>query len=66
MTLFQAKMALIALKFEVKSGMKMSGKVNTYRMVADILGYPKNARPNKEQLINELEMAIAETEMQEI
>jgi len=65
MTLFQAKIALIALRFEAKSGMKMSSKVNTYRKVADVLGYPKNARPSKEQLIRELEAAIVETELQE-
>jgi hypothetical protein len=65
MTLFQAKLALIGLRFEAKTGMKMTSKVNTYRMVATALGYPKNARPNKEQLIIELEAAIAETEIQE-
>ena len=31
MTLFQAKMALTGLKFELKTGLKMSGKVNTNR-----------------------------------
>lgn len=65
MTLFQAKLALIGLRFEAKTGMKMTSKVNTYRMVATALGYPKNARPSKEQLITELEAAIVETEIQE-
>lgn len=66
MTLFQARIALIGLRFEAKTGMKMTGKVNTYRMVADALGYPKKARPSKEQLIQELEVAIAETEWQQM
>jgi len=65
MTLFQAKMLLTGLKFEAKTGMKMTSKVNTYRIAADILGYPKNSRPSKEQLIRELEAAIVETELQE-
>jgi hypothetical protein len=65
MTLFQAKIALTGLKFELKTGMKMSSKVNTYRIVATALGYPKNARPSKEQLIRELEAAIVETQLQE-
>ena len=65
MTLFQARIALIGLRFEARSGMKMTNKVNTYRMVADALGYPKKARPSKEELIQNLELAIAETERME-
>lgn len=62
MTLFQARIALIGLKFEAKTGMKMTGKVNTYRLVATALGYPKSARPSKETLIERLEQSIAYTE----
>lgn len=62
MTLFQAKIALIGLRTEARSGMKMTSKVNTYRLVATALGYPAKARPNINQLIVELEAAIAETE----
>ena len=66
MTLFQARIALIGLRAEARTGLKMTSKVNTYRMVADALGYPKKARPSKEQLIQELEVAIAETEWQQM
>jgi len=65
MTLFQARIALIGLRFEAKTGLKMTNKVNTYRLVANALGYPKNARPSKQELIQNLELAIAETEAQE-
>ena len=65
MTLFQARIALIGLQFEAKTGMKMTSKVNTYRMVADALGYPKRSRPSKEELIENLQLAIAETEAQQ-
>jgi hypothetical protein len=64
MTLFQARIALIGLRFEAKTGMKMTGKVNTYRMVANALGYSKKARPSKEELIQNLELVIAQTEAQ--
>ena len=66
MTLFQARIALIGLRAEARTGLKMTNKVNTYRLVADALGYPKKARPSKEQLIQELEVAIAETEWQQL
>jgi hypothetical protein len=61
MTLFQARIALIGLRAEVNSGLKMTNKVNTYRMVADALGYPRKARPTKQELIQGLELAIAKT-----
>lgn len=62
MTLFQAKIALTGLKFQARTGMKMTSKVNTYRLVATALGYPAKARPSLEQLIRELEAAIVDTQ----
>jgi hypothetical protein len=64
MNLFQARLALIALRFELKTGMLMTArnKVNTYRVVATALGYPSKAKPSKETLIAELEASIKNTE----
>lgn len=64
MTLFQAKLALIALRLEAKSGIKMCSpsKVNTYRLTATALGYPKNSRPSIHTLVTQLEEAIAYSE----
>lgn len=66
MTLLQARLALIGLRLEVKTGIKMTDprKANPYRMAATALGYPKNARPRKELLIEQLEEAIRYTEME--
>lgn len=60
MTLFQARIALIGLRFEIKTGMLMTDprKANTYRLVATALGYPKNARPAKALLADQLEEVI--------
>ena len=62
MTLFQARIALIGLRFELKTGMLMTDprKANTYRLVATALGYPKNARPSKALLADQLEAVINE------
>lgn len=62
MTLLQLKVALTGLKFEAKTGMKMTNKVNTYRWVATALGYPVKARPKVTVLIAELEALIGEYE----
>ena len=64
MNLFQARLALIALRFELKTGMLMTArnKVNTYRVVATALGYSSKAKPSKETLIAELEASIKNTE----
>lgn len=62
MTLFQAKIALTGLKLQARTGLKMSSKVNTYRLVAAALGYSPKQRPSLQQLIEELEVAIADTE----
>jgi hypothetical protein len=61
-TMLQLKMALMGLKFEARTGMKMSAKVNTYRWVADVLGYPRNVKPSKQTLILELEHLISRLE----
>lgn len=60
LTLFQAKLALIGLRFEHKSGMKMTSKVNTKKLVAEALGLP--VRSKYPVLIEALEAAIKETE----
>jgi len=62
-TMLQLHVALIGLRFEAKTGMKMSGKVNTYRWVADVLGYPSKARPTKAELIANLEEFISRVEL---
>ena len=61
-SLFQARILLIGLKFERDSGMKMTSKVNSFRLAANVLGYPKNKRPSYEVLIKGIEEGIAETE----
>ena len=60
MTLLQLKVLLIGLKFEARSGMKMTSKVNTYRLAASVLGYPVKARPAKAELIEGLERLVNE------
>lgn len=60
LTLFQAKMLVIGLKFELKSGLKMSGKVNSKRIAAQALGLP--TRTKTEVLIESLENVIQKTE----
>jgi hypothetical protein len=63
-TMLQLKMALTGLRFEARTGIKMTAKVNTYRWVADVLGYPRNAKPSKQTLILELEALISNLETQ--
>lgn len=60
MTLFQARLALIGLKFEAKTGMKMSSKVNTKKLVAEALGLP--VKTKYPVLIAALEQSIKNTE----
>lgn len=60
MTLLQLKVALIGLDLETRTGMKMTSKVNTYRIVADYFGFPKSARPRKEALVEMLRFEVAE------
>lgn len=61
MTLLQANVALMGLKLQAKTGMKLTNKANIYRMVADTLGYPSKSRPSIPTLIQQLEQAIADT-----
>jgi hypothetical protein len=61
MTLLQAQVALSGLKLQAKTGMKLTNKVNIYRMVANALGYPSNSRPSIPTLIEQLEQAINDT-----
>ena len=61
MTLLQAQVALTGLKLQAKTGMKLTNKVNVYRMVANALGYPSKSRPSLPTLIQQLEVAINET-----
>lgn len=61
MTLLQANVALMGLKLQAKTGMKLTSKANIYRMVADALGYPSKSRPSIPTLIEQLEQAIADT-----
>ena len=61
MTLLQANVALMGLKLQAKTGMKLTNKANIYRMVANALGYPSNSRPSLPTLIQQLEQAIADT-----
>lgn len=60
LTLFQAKFLLIGLKFEAKTGMKMSGKVNSKQIAASALGLP--SRSKYPVLIEALKLSIHETE----
>jgi hypothetical protein len=61
MTLLQATVALSGLKLQAKTGMKLTNKVNIYRMVANALGYPSKSRPSLQELIANLELAIEDT-----
>ena len=61
MTLLQANVALMGLKLQARTGMKLTNKVNVYRMVATALGYPSKSRPSIPTLIEQLEQAIAHT-----
>jgi hypothetical protein len=64
MNLLQARLALIALRFEAKTGMLMTAKnkVNTYRVVATALGYGPKSKPKIADLISGLEASIKHTE----
>lgn len=64
MTLLQAQVALSGLKLQAKTGMKLTNKVNVYRMVANSLGYPRNSRPSIATLITQLEQAIIDTKIE--
>ena len=64
MTLLQANVALMGLKLQAKTGMKLTNKANIYRMVANALGYPSNSRPSLPTLIQQLEQAIEDTKAQ--
>lgn len=60
LNLFQAKMLLIGLKFEGKTGMKMTSKVNSKKLAADLLGLP--VRSKYPVLIEGMKEAIHATE----
>jgi hypothetical protein len=62
LNLLQARLLVTGLKFEAKTGMKMSGKVNSKRIAAQALGLP--TRSTYEVLISGLEEAIRLTEVQ--
>jgi len=64
MTLLQAQLALSGLKLQARTGMKLTNKVNVYRMVANTLGYPSKSRPSLQELIANLELAIEDTKAQ--
>ena len=64
MNLLQATVALSGLKLQAKTGMKLTNKVNVYRMVANALGYPSKSRPSLQELIANLELAIEDTKAQ--
>lgn len=60
LSLFQARIALLGLRFEHKTGMKMTSKVNTKKLVAGALGM--SSRTKYPELIEALEAAIKTTE----
>jgi hypothetical protein len=61
LSLMQARMLVIGLEFEKKTGMKMSGKVNSKRIAAEALGLP--TRTKIDVLIAGLKEAIRYTEI---
>jgi hypothetical protein len=64
LSVFQLRILITGLKFEAKTGMKMSSKVNSSLIAKSFLGLPLNSRPKKEHLIAALEQVLAEAEME--
>ena len=63
LTLLQLKVLITGLKFEAKTGMRMSGKVNSYAIAKSFLGLPKNSRPKKDELIEALQQVLTDVEV---
>lgn len=64
-TMIQLKTALIGLKFEAKTGMKVSRYISAYAWVKNLFNYPPKSRPNKQMLIQQLESLIDDIEANE-
>ena len=60
-SLLQLKTCIIGLKFEKKTGMKMS-RFSARDCAKDILGYSTNERPSFDKLITSMEALLAEAE----
>lgn len=65
LTLLQLKVLITGLKFEAKTGMKMTNKVNSSLIAKRFLGIPEKARTKKEVLVEQLERVLA-TELESI
>lgn len=64
LTLLQLRVLITGLKFEAKTGMKMSGKVNSALIAKRFLGHPDKARIKKDVLVEELERVLTDVEAQ--
>lgn len=61
-TMIQLHTALIGLRFEARTGMKVSRHVSAYQWTKNLFGYPPKSRPNKEMLVRALEGLISDIE----
>lgn len=58
LTILQLRVLITGLKFEAKTGMKMTNRVNSSLIAKRFLGIPDKSRVKKEDLVKQLEQVL--------
>ena len=61
-SIFQLKTCLMGLRFEKKSGMRVSHAISAREFAKKVLGYSSKQRPSFDELIAKMETLLSEAE----